>query len=59
MLHAKIQDNMTSSSGGNAYQNFLPHMAEAAILVSTIFAKFMFPFPKEAPRKICFDWSSG
>ena len=33
MLHAKFQDHMISSSGGEDFQKFLPYMGMAAILV--------------------------
>ena len=33
MLHAKFQDQMTSGSGGENFERFLPYMGVAAILV--------------------------
>ena len=53
MLYAKFYDHRTSGSGEEIFKGFtiFVYGGHLGHVTKTIFTKFMFPLPKEAPHK--------
>ena len=61
MLHAKFQDNRTSSSGEEDFLRIFMygHGGHLGHVTWTIYTNFRSPFPRRLHIKFGFDWPSG
>ena len=61
MLHAKVQDHMTSGSGEDFFKVFTIYRqcSHLGHVTWTIYINFRSPFPRRLHIKFGFDWSSG